>query len=216
MQFSAHFVLDAEAYKHSEALQYKGVRLSWTGAHPAVRDPTTVTRRGRADLVRSCPATLSSPLARGQHVGPCLTAVCTRVKVRGAPVAAGSGAPTLGSQLFPLTLQRLGPLDPSNRLLPSSFEKISGKGAPHAFFPDCVGTSRSRRTKGVRIGAYCTTSESTTRLSVKASAAGASVSWLCERGMMVNYVSRHLVQRLGRLNNDLWSASSRFWEQRQC
>lgn len=70
MQFSAHFVLDAEAIKHSEALQYKGVKLSWTGAYPAVRDPTAATRRGRADLVRSWPATLSSPLARGQDVGP--------------------------------------------------------------------------------------------------------------------------------------------------
>lgn len=53
MQYSAHFVLDAKAYKHSEALQYKGGKLSWTGAHPAVRNPTTVTRRGRADLVIS-------------------------------------------------------------------------------------------------------------------------------------------------------------------
>src|SRR5437588_55357 len=90
---------------------------------------------------------------------PCLTAVCTRVKVRDAPVAAGSGASTLGSQLLPLILQRLGPLGPFNRLLPSSFEKISGKDAPHVVFPDCVGTFRSRRTKGVRIGMYCTTVE---------------------------------------------------------
>lgn len=70
MQFSAHFPLDAVAYKHSEALRYEGVRLSWTGAHPAARNPTTVTRRGRADLVRSWPVNLSSPLARGQDVGP--------------------------------------------------------------------------------------------------------------------------------------------------
>lgn len=41
--------------------------------------------------------------------------------------------------------------------------------------------------------------ESTKGLSVKAFAAGASVVILCERGMMVDYVSRHLAQRFVRL-----------------
>lgn len=34
---------------------------------------------------------------------------------------------------------------------------------------------------------------------MRAFAAGASVVFVCERGMMVNYLSRHLVQRLDRL-----------------
>lgn len=41
--------------------------------------------------------------------------------------------------------------------------------------------------------------ESTKGLSVKAFAAGASVVILCERGMMVDCVSRHLAQRFVRL-----------------
>lgn len=77
--------------------------------------------------------------------------------------------PLWDRSFLPLILQRLGPLDPFSRPLPSSFEKISGKDEPHVCFPDCVGPFRSCRTKGIPIWMvlHCgTSSESTTGLSV--------------------------------------------------
>lgn len=66
--------------------------------------------------------------------------------------------PLWDRSFLPLILQRLGPLGPFSRPLPSSFEKISGKDETHVRFPDCVGLSDRVGQREYRYGLvlYCT------------------------------------------------------------
>lgn len=67
MQYSAHFVLDAEAYKHSEALRYKGGKFALDGrlsGSPEPHDSNTTWQGGPRQILTCHFVVTAHPRAR--------------------------------------------------------------------------------------------------------------------------------------------------------